>query len=171
MENGKKFYMRIEKVNLTKENLIKIQKIDKLFYKNNILDLNWYLKRYNEKHSAFFLTDDNGETVGYLVSVPIKKELYDAIVNGIMVNDLYVNPRMFVNRSSYNYVVSCVLLKEYQRRGYGSKMINELFNDAKKGKYVALTITNDGYYLAKKFMEHEKIIDDKTNVFVKDVNK
>ena len=49
--------MKIEEVNLTKDNLIKIEEIDNTFYKNDITGIDWYLQRYNENHKAdYFLT-------------------------------------------------------------------------------------------------------------------
>lgn len=64
--------MHIEEVCLTKEYLLKIKNIDDTFYRNVILDIQWYLERYNEYHKGIILLDNN-EVVGYLVAVPIKK--------------------------------------------------------------------------------------------------
>ena len=75
--------MHIEEVKLTKENLIKIKEIDNTFYTKENISLDWYLERYTEKHSAILLLDKD-EIVGYIISVPIKKELYDTIINGVI---------------------------------------------------------------------------------------
>jgi len=156
--------IRIENVNLTKDNLIKIKQIDNLFYKEDILTLDWYLERYNENHNGILLLDNN-ECVGYLVAIPIKKELYKTITNGVLVNDLYINPNMIVNKSKYYYIVSSVILDDYRHKGYGKEMMKELLK-SKKGIYCALTITEDGYNLAKKFMKLKLKINNNTNVFV-----
>ena len=63
--------------------------------------------------------------MGYLISVPIKQALYEALINGVFINDLYINPQMFIEKSHYNYIVSCVILKEYRNKGYGTLMMNQ----------------------------------------------
>ena len=92
--------MHIEEVKLTKENLIKIKEIDNTFYTKESINLDWYLERYNKNHSAILLLDGD-KVVGYIISVPIKKELYDTIINGVIINDLQINPQMFINKSEY----------------------------------------------------------------------
>lgn len=155
--------IKIESVNLTKDNLIKIREIDNLFYKEEILTMDWYLERYNENHNGILLFDDNN-CVGYLVAVPIKKELYNAITKGVITNDLYINPKMIINKSKYKYIVSSVILEEYRHNGYGKKMLDNLFQK-NKGKYCVLTITQDGYNLASKCMKREMKLNDNVNVF------
>lgn len=159
--------MKFEEANLTKENLIKIEEIDNTFYKNDITGIDWYLQRYNENHKAILLFD-NDKVVGYCVYVPIKKELYEALVNGVLINDVNINPKMYVNKSEYNYVVSSVILKEYRGKGYATLMFKKLLKN-KTGKFVALTISNDGYKLASKFMDFKLKISDEINVFVKEL--
>lgn len=159
--------MKIEEVNLTKENLIKIENIDNTFYKNDITGIDWYLQRYNKDHKAILLFD-NDKCVGYCVFVPIKKELYEALVNGVLINDVNINPKMYINKSKYNYVVSSVILKEYRGKGYATLMIEKLLEN-KTGKFVALTISSDGYKLASKFMNFKLKISDEVNVFVKEL--
>lgn len=156
--------IKIEKVSLTKENLLKIKKVDDSFYKEDLLTLEWYIERYNENNNGFLLMNDDC-CVGYLVSVPIKKELYKAIINGVLINDLYINPNMIVNKSKYQYIVSSVILDNYRHKGYGKEMMKELLKNEKK-VFCALTITKDGYNLAKKFMKLKLKINDDTNVFV-----
>ena len=156
--------IKIKKVSLTKENLLKIKKVDDSFYKEDLLTLEWYIERYNENHNGFLLMDDDC-CVGYLVSVPIKKELYKAIINGVLINDLYINPNMIVNKSKYQYIVSSVILDNYKHKGYGKEMMKELLKNEKK-VFCALTITKNGYNLAKKFMNLKLKINDDTNVFV-----
>ena len=156
--------MHIEEVCLTKEYLLKIKNIDDTFYRNVILDIQWYLERYNEYHKGIILLDNN-EVVGYLVAVPIKKEFYDAIINGVIINDLYINPKMFINDSNYKYVVSCVLLEKYRGKGYATQMMQKLFENA-IGNYCALTITEYGYNLANKFMNLKQKINSDVSVFI-----
>ena len=159
--------MQIKEVYLTNDILLEIQNIDDTFYKNAITGINWYLERYNEHHKGIFLLD-NEKIVGYVVAVPIKKELYEAIINGVITNDLYINSKMFVNKSKYKYVASCVLLEKYRGKGYATSMMNKLFECA-KGNYCALTISKDGYKLADKFMKIKTHICDGIDVFIKKI--
>lgn len=159
--------MEIIEKKLTKEKLLKIKEIDDTFYKDTIVNFNWYLERYNENHKGIFLQDGE-RIVGYLVTVPIKKELYDAITNGILLGDMSINPSMFITNSNYYYISSCVILKEYCHQGYGTLMMEKLFQNT-KGKFCVLTISNEGYYLAQKFLDLKMKINDKVSVFEKEV--
>lgn len=87
--------MKIKKINLTKANLLKIQDLDDLFYTDAITGIKWYLERYSKNHFAYVLVDENEKYYGYVMALPIKKELYDAITNGVITNDLYINPKIF----------------------------------------------------------------------------
>jgi len=156
--------VRIEKVYLTKDNLLKIEKIDDSFYTNAITGIDWYLERYNEKHYAYCLFDNN-DIVGYIVSVPIKKELYDAITSGVLLNDLYINPSMFLNESKYNYIVSCVIKEEYRNKHYGQLLTETLINDLKDCYACSLTISKGGFKLASKYMKLKMQLNDEVAVF------
>jgi len=59
--------MTIRKVQLNKDNLLKIEKIDDLFYVDAITGIDWYLQRYNENHWAYLLIDDFSNVVGYII--------------------------------------------------------------------------------------------------------
>ena len=157
--------MEIKKINLTRENLIKIEEIDNTFDTNAITGIEWYLERYNESHVGYVLVD-NSKYVGYLIAVPIKKELFDAIINGVITNDLYVNPGMFVNKSDYYYIYSTVILDNYKDKGYVSKLMKKLFEE-NKAKYCAITISKDGYKLANKYMDLVMNINKKVSIFYK----
>ncbi len=159
--------MKIEKIKLTKENLEKIMLIDQKFYNDDTLTLEWYLERYNDSHDAYVLINEVNKISGYIVSVPIKKELYDAIINGVLVNDVYINPKMFLNDSKYNYVISCVIDEEYRKQNYGTKLMQTLVDDV-KGKLCALSVSKGGYSLANKFLKLKETIDYPIAIFVKD---
>ena len=158
--------MTIEKIYLTKENLLKIEKIDDSFYTNAITGIDRYLERYNEKHYAYCLIDEN-EIVGYILSVPIKKELYDAIINGVLVNDLHINPDMYLNESEYNYIVSCVIKKEYRYKNYGKLLMETALSDLNNCYVCCLTISKDGYKLANKYLKLKMKLNDDVSVFEK----
>ena len=161
--------MKLEKVYLTKENLLKIEKLDDLYYTDAITGIDWYLQRYNEHHNAYFLINDKSNVVGYILSVPIKKELYDAITSGVIVNDLYVNPKMYIDESTYHYIYSCVITKEYRHQKYGTMLMEKLLDDL-KGNICCLTISKDGYKLANKYMDLKEIINESVSVFIKNNN-
>lgn len=158
--------IKTETVNLNKENLLKIKKIDDSFYKKAIAGIKWYLERYNEKHYAFCLINGE-EIVGYIVSVPIKKELYDAIINGVLINDLHINPDMYVTESEYNYIVSCIIKEEYRYKNYGKLLMEKVLSNLNNCYACCLTITKDGYKLANKFLKLKEKLNDDVSVFEK----
>lgn len=154
----------IKKEKLTKDVLHKIKNIDDLFYTDIDLSTSWYLERYNEEHYGYLIYDDNN-CFGYIVSVPIKKELWDALLNGVMTNDYYINPKMFINESDYNYIVSCNILKEYQCNGYGTMLMKELIKES-KGYLCALTVTKEGFLLASKYLKLQNEINDNIEIMI-----
>lgn len=141
--------------------------IDDIFYKSDITGLDWYLERYNNNHSAICLFNNDGNIVGYLASIPIKKELYDAISNGVIINDLFINPTMFVNDSKYHYIASCVILEEYRNKKYGTMMIEKLFDNININ-YVALTVSINGRKLVSKYMEKILSLNDDVCVYIRE---
>ncbi len=156
--------MEFERVNLNKDILIEIKKIDDIFYKDDNTTLDWYLERYTDKHIGY-LIKDNGKIVGYIVSVPIKKVLYNALINGVLVNDININPDMFITRSRYNYIVSFVMLPEYRHKGLGTKLIKSIIKNVKRGYYCALAISKEGNALSGKFMKLKKKINEDISVY------
>lgn len=149
----------IKKVCLTKDNLEKIYKIDRSFYK---LDISWYLDRYNENNSAYVLVD-NEKYVGYILSIPIKESLYKALYDGVLIDDTNINPNMFIKESKYYYIVSCVILTDYKNKGYGSKLMEYVIKD-NVGKYISLSLSDDGFQLLNKYLPNKKCI--YKNIFV-----
>ena len=79
--------LTVREVSLTEEVLEEIREIDLEFYPN-IGPIGWYLSRYKPWHSAFAAMDGE-KMVGYFVLVPVRKELYDAVLNGVLVDDLW----------------------------------------------------------------------------------
>lgn len=149
----------IIKVNLTKDNLEKIYEIDQCFYN---LDISWYLDRYSENNCAYVLVD-NKKYVGYILSVPIKEILYNALCNGVLIDDVNINPKMYIKESKYYYIVSCVILPKYRNKGYGSKLMECVIKDT-LGKCVSLALTIDGYRLLNRYLPNKKNI--YKNIFV-----
>ena len=110
--------------------------------------------------------NDNSDLIGYIVSVPIKKELYEAITNGVILNDLHINPTMFQKESDYHYIVSCVILEEYRYQNYGPKLMETLLSSL-NGRACCLTISKDGYRLASKYLNLKETLNDSVSVFTK----
>jgi ribosomal protein S18 acetylase RimI-like enzyme len=156
--------MKVEKLFLTKENLIKIKQIDDKFY-IDVPNIEWYLERYNENHYAYCLINKE-EIIGYIVSVPIKKELYEAITNGVLINDLDINPKMFINESNYNYIISCVIKEEYRNQKYGEMLLSKVLIDLKESYACCMSITKGGYNLANKYMGLKMTLSDNVSIFV-----
>ncbi len=156
--------MEFEKVNLTKDVLIEIKKVDDIFYKDENLTLDWYLERYTDKHIGYLIKDKE-KIVGYIVAAPIKKVLYNALVKGVLINDTDINPDMFINKSRYNYIVSFVLLPDYRHNGIGTKLIKSIIKTVKKGYYCSLAISKEGNAISKKFMRVKKKINDEITVY------
>lgn len=159
--------MKIVKTFLTREKLEKIREIDCTFYKD-VKDIEWYVKRYNRFHYAYMLVEGDRE-VGYIMSVPIRKQLYDAIRSGVLIGDYDVNPNMYLTESYYNYIVSCVILEEYRNKGYGKALMETLFETG-RGLYICITISNNGYKLASLYMNEILKIDNFTYLFEKEVD-
>ena len=158
--------MKIEKIYLTKDNLEKIKNIDDTFYKGkNKSKIDWYLNRYTSNHFAYVIKDDNDNYIGYIGAVPIKKELYEAFIKGVLINDIDINPQMFVEKSKYFYIISFVILEEYRHQGLGLKLIKNIIKTIDKGRYIALTVSKEGEVTAKKFMHLKKQINDDIAVF------
>lgn len=159
--------MEIKKVKLSKENLKIIKSIDEIFYKDDRLTLQWYIERYNENHDGILLINEENINVGYLVCVPIKEELYNQFVTGMLSDDVEVDPQMFIKESKYNYIVSTVIFENYRRKGYGTKMLEELMKDSDGKNYCAISVSSEGYKLLKKKLDVTKKVNDTVYAFEK----
>lgn len=159
--------MKIVKTFLTKDVLEKIWELDKTFYKK-VNDISWCMERYNKFHYAYLLKDGE-KIVGYILAVPIRKQLYDAIKSGVLMDVNDVNPNMIVNESYYNYIASIVILPEYRSKGYGKSMLETLLDNG-RGFYIAITISKEGYNLCNKYMFEMLKIDNSTHIFEKEID-
>ena len=156
--------MTVREVSLTKEILEEIRKIDLEFYPN-IGPIDWYLSRYKPWHSAFAAMDD-GKMIGYLVAVPVRKELYDAVLNGVLVDDLGINPDMYLKESEYYYAVSIVIRKEYRGRNISRKMVDAYFSKYPDKNTCLLAVSRNGYRLAERYFSLVRNISGNIGVFV-----
>ena len=156
--------MTVREVSLTKEILEEIRKIDLELYPN-IGPIDWYLSRYKPWHSAFAAMDD-GKMVGYFVAVPVRKELYDAILNGVLVDDLGVSPDMYLKESEYYYAVSVVIQEAYRGRNISRQMLDAYFSRHPDIKTCLLAVSSAGYRLAGHYFCLVKDISGNNGVFV-----
>ena len=156
--------LTIKEVSLTREILEEIRKIDLEFYPNIGL-IDWYLSRYKPWHSAFAAMDDE-KMIGYFVAVPVRKELYDAIVSGVLVDDLGINPDMFPKESEYYYAVSIVIQKEYRGRNISRQMLDAYFSKYPDKKTCLLAVSKNGYRLAEHYFSLVKDISENVGVFI-----
>ena len=154
----------VREVSLTKEILEEIRKIDMEFYPN-IGPIDWYLSRYRPWHSAFAAMDDE-KMIGYLVAVPVRKELYDAILNGVLVDDLGVSPDMFLKESEYYYAVSVVIRQAYRGRNISRQMVDAYFSRHPDKKTCLLAVSRNGYRLAERYFSLVRNISGNIGVFV-----
>ena len=156
--------LTVKEVGLTRETLEEIRKIDLEFYPN-IGSIDWYLSRYKPWHSAFAAMDDE-KMIGYFVAVPVRKELYDAILDGVLVDDLGVNPDMFLKESEYYYAVSIVIRKAYRGRNISRQMLDAYFSKCPDKKTCLLAVSRSGYRLAEHYFSLVKDLSENVGVFV-----
>ena len=154
----------IKEVSLTKEVLEEIRKIDLQFYPN-IGPIDWYLARYKPWHSAFVAMDE-GKIVGYIASLPARKELYDAILNGVLIDDLGINPEMFLKESEYYYVGSILVKTEYRGRSISKQLLNAFIRKYGDRKICLIAVSKEGYRLAEHYFSLAKEISDGIGIFV-----
>ena len=154
----------VKEVSLTRETLEEIREIDLEVYPN-IGSIDWYLARYKPWHSAFAAMDD-GRMIGYFVAVPVRKELYNAILNGVLVDDLGVNPNMFLKESEYYYAVSIVIRKAYRGRNISRQMLDMYFSRLPDKKTCLLAVSRNGYRLAGHYFTLVKDLSEHVGVFV-----
>ena len=155
--------LTVKEVSLTRETLEEIRKIDLEFYPN-IGSIDWYLSRYQPWHSAFAAVDGE-KMVGYFVAVPVRKELYDAILNGVLVDDLGVNPKMVLRESEYYYAVSMVIRKAYRGRNLSRQMLDMYFSRYPDKKTCLLAVSRSGYRLAEHYFTLVENISEDVGVF------
>ena len=156
--------MKIEKFKLTKDNLLKVINLDKTFYHDKELTESWYFERFKSSYEGIGLFD-NDNLVGYLITSPINKELYDEIKSGKYDNDIKFDPKFYEVESEYYYINSILILEPYRNKGYGLQMIKRL-NPNKN--YIAITVSKEGYYLAASYMNEVLKINDSTFIFTKE---
>lgn len=156
--------MKIEKFNLTKDNLLKIMELDKTFYHDDKLTEEWYFERFKEFYEGIGLYDGE-KLVGYLVAAPISQKLFNEIKEGKYTNDIDFDPKEFIKQSDYYYIDSILILPEYRNNSYSLKMINSL-NPNKT--YIAITVSKEGYYLAKIYMKEIKELNKTAHIFVRE---
>ena len=154
----------IKEVSLTKDVLEEIREIDLQVYPY-IGSIDWYLARYKPWHSAF-VAMDNEKIVGYLASLPARKELYDAILNGVLIDDLGINPDMFLKESAYYYVGSIALKAAYRGRNISRQLLDAFIGRHGDKKACLIALSNEGYHLAEHYFSLVKNLSGGIGIFV-----
>ena len=156
--------LTVKEVSLTRETLEEIRKIDLEFYPN-IGPIDWYLARYKPWHCAFAAMDGE-KMIGYFVAMPVRKELYDTILNGVLVDDLGVNPDMYLKESDYYYAVSVVIREAYRGRNLSRRMFDMYFSKYPDKKTCLLAVSRSGRRLAEHYFSLVKDLSENVSVFV-----
>ena len=156
--------LTFREVSLTREILEEIRRIDLEFYPN-IGPIDWYLSRYKPWHSAFVAMDGE-KMIGYFVAVPVRKELYDAILNGVLVDDLGISPDMYLKESEYYYAVSIVIQEAYRGRNISRKLFDAYFSKYPDKKTCALAISRSGRRLGEHYFSLVRELPGNVCVFV-----
>lgn len=154
--------MKIKKKYMTDKIINQISQLDNKYYKNNY-SISWYKERYNKKNFVFALYD-NKKMIGYICIVGIKKNLYDDIKNGKYNDDYNVDPSLFDYKSNFMYLSSINILEEYRNKKYGSLLMRYAF-DKNNNNIIAITISKEGYYLASKYMNYIRNINENVSIF------
>ena len=154
----------IKEVSLTEEVLEEIREIDLTFYPN-IGPIEWYLVRYKPWHSAFVAMDGE-KIVGYLAALPARKELYDAILNGVLIDDLGINPDMFLKESAYYYAGSVVIRQEYRGQNISRQLLDAFINKYGSKKICLIAVSKSGLRLAEHYFTLVKFISGGIGIFI-----
>ena len=155
--------IEIKEVSMTKEVLEIVREIDLQFYPN-IGSIDWYLARYKPWHTSF-VAIDAGEIVGYLTSLPARKELYDAILSGVLIDDIGINPDMFLKESEYRYVESIVIRTEYRGRNISEQLFDAYFDRYGDKKACAIAVNTEGYHLMEHYFSLAKELSGGVGIF------
>ena len=156
--------IEIKEVSMTKEVLERIREIDIKVYPN-IGPIDWYLARYKPRNTAL-IAMDGGELVGYIASLPAKKELYDAIAGGVLIDDLGINPDMFPEDSEYCYVGSVVLKPEYRGMNISRRLLDAFVETHRDKKICMIAVSREGRRLAEHYFSLAKELPGGMGVFV-----
>ena len=156
--------IEIKEVSLTKEVLEEIREIDLQIYPN-MGPIDWYLARYKPWHSAFVAMDE-GRIVGYIASLPARKELYDAVLNGVLIDDLGINPDMFLKESEYGYIGSVALKAEYRGRGVSRQLFDAFVGRYADKKLCMIAVTPAGRHLSERYFSLAKELPGGVGAFV-----
>ncbi len=103
--------------------------------------------------------------IGYFVAVPVRKELYDAILNGVMVDDLGINPDMYLQESEYYYAVSIVIQETYRGRNISMQLLDAYFSKCPDKKTCLLAVSKSGHHLAEHYFSLVKDLSENVAVF------
>ena len=154
----------IHEVNLTREILEEIREMD-LEFCRGIGPIDWYLDRYKPWHTALVAREEE-KIIGYLAYLPIRKELYEAVVNGVLVDDLGISPDMFLKESPYYYAGSILIREEYRGRNLSRQLLDAYAERYPEKKTCLIAISGGGYRLARHYFTLVKETAGSIGIFV-----
>lgn len=144
--------------------LRRIMEIDDLFYTDSITPFSWYERYYG--NNIVLLKNEENQIVGYLIIAGIEQKLYNAFYEKLFVGDVCINSKMFDSQSEFKYLSSVVILEQYRRKGFGSKMLKYALSIQDTGtKIVTMCVSKSGYNLMEKQMNLVCELDSKTALF------
>ncbi len=118
-------------------------------------------KRFHKVKDMFVLAYDGDKAVGYLCFFPITKTLHDEILDadGFHDDDILPEEVEYWKDNNHIYLLSIALLKKYQGRGIGRRMMDAFFDRLREkndsGQYIedvlASVVTKNGEVLAEKY--------------------
>lgn len=100
-----------------------IYKLDCLAYPEEMTDKEWYFRRYDGRERVYVYSEGN-KPLAYAVVAKIKKELADAIANGVLDGDVIVSNNMFRGDGTYIYLASYVVAEEARHSGIFRALLN-----------------------------------------------
>ena len=153
----------IKEVSLTREVLEEIRAMDVCFYPN-IGPIDWYLARYKPWHRIFAAMDE-GSIIGYLAALPVRKELYDAVLNGVLVDDLGINPDMYLQESPYYYAGSILIKETYRGQNISRQLLDAYIAKYQDKKTCLIAVSRSGYRLAEHYFSLVKDLSENIGVF------
>ena len=156
------------KVPVNDVNLQDVIDLDFAAYKDSHLKKEWYKERYNKTKSDLIIcyNSELDDVIGYIMVSPIKEDLYKAIINGVLGGDIDINPEMFVDKSDYYYISSCVIRDEYQKQGLGSFLMRTVTRKYQNKYLCAISISEGGYKILSKYLKIQWTIPNNKYVFI-----
>ena len=113
-----------------------------------------------------FAAMDKGSIIGYLAALPVRKELYDTVLNEVLVDDLGINPDMYLKDSPYYYAGSILIKEAYRGRNISRQLLDAYIGKHRDKKTCLIAVSKGGYRLAEHYFSLVKDLSENVGVFV-----